>query len=162
MVFILYMKSGNSNVGVNIGPARQNIRLLPITGPAIPPSKYEPLFDKVFNMRTDNGTRWGYLFFPLSSGCSNGQLVNAVDPNRLASVTVEMARAHVEYSIMSPGPSWTFNLVPVDLGLEEALQIPERQHLSPEQKLTLNDWSSIATIAGTALEVLRFIIRRRL
>jgi hypothetical protein len=154
MVFILYMKTNNPDLGVNLSPVKQNIHLLPIGGPVIPPSKYEPLFDTEFDMRAQNGTRFGYLFFPLSNGCSNGQLVNAVDPSRLASVSVKIDNARVAFS--NAGPSWTFNLVPVDLGLEEALRIPDRQTPPSQQNLTLDDWANIGTIVSTVLDVWKF------
>ncbi len=160
MAFVLYMKSDNPNAAVHLEPFGSKAQLLAFDGTAVSPSRYEPLFDSALDMRP--GIRWGYILFPLC-GCTSGQLVDVVNLDQQPSLSVQIVGVGFSYPGYPPESftnlSWNYNLVPIELPLEQALKIPERGAAPVEGNLTLQDWAAITDIVGTIITVvLRMLV----
>jgi hypothetical protein len=154
MIFILYIRSYNPNAVVDLS-AISSMTLLTTDGRQIRPSKYDHLFDQPVDMRET--IRNGYIFFPLSSGCSTGHLVEPIDVSAEPLLSVRINNARFAYKDQSPvlttNFSWNYNLIPIGLPLDEALniQVPDLPPASSDSTI-LHDLADIAAIVGTVLQ----------
>jgi hypothetical protein len=170
IVFVFYVTSNKPNAKIDLSPFKDSVLMKTTRGQEIRPTQYEPLFDNPLDMRS--GSHWGYIFFPLSAGCSNGQLINAIDLNQEPSISMRITNVRFSYEDFVPefktNLAWNFNLVPIDLSLEQALGIPEKtvdpmapSPVPPDSSrpnATLADLSSIATVVGTVITVIGRLI----